>query len=185
MPEITIKNVLYPFGECISKIVDNEVDFAVMGIDIEDSRLEKRLLSKDELVMLVHTSHPMARYDSAPLGAFANDLFASKEKAGLPASYEKFAELHCRRAGFTPRVAFKSPSRSEMVDSVRSRHCVMLTPINAISYFRLDDLRVIHISDMDCYACLWMYWKKGKKERPQVKAVRELILKFFDDRNRK
>jgi DNA-binding transcriptional LysR family regulator len=181
--KLTLRNVRYPVNELFPKLLENEVDFAVMGIDINSPKMEKLLLSRDELVMLVHNSHSLAGVESAPLTSFAGDFFAVKEKAGLPASYDLVSEQYCKMAGFKPNVVFKSPSRQELVDSVRSRHYVMVTPINAISQYRLDGLSVIHISDIECYACLWMYWKKGKRERPQVQAVRQAVIDFYNERS--
>lgn len=180
---ITLRNVHNPVNEIFAKILANEIDFSVMGIEMDDPRMEKLLLSRDELVMLVHSGHPLAGTGSAPLKSFAGEEFAVKERAGVPASYDLTSERYCKRAGFRPNIAFKSPSRRELVDVVRSRHYVMFTPINAISQYRLDGLSIVHVSDIDCYACLWMYWKKGKKERTPARLLREFVIDFFQNRD--
>lgn len=182
-PGATVQNVRYPIHETFVKILNDEVDFAVMGIDRDHPEMEKILLSKDELVMLVHKSHPLAKRTYASLADFSRDKFAAKIKDGLPAQYDMASERCCKEAGFSPNIVFKSASRSQVIDTVRSCHYSHLAPINTISSFRLDDLSVVHISSPECYACLWMYWKKGKKERPPVKALRESIIDFFQSRN--
>lgn len=178
----SVKNVRYPIQETFRKIIDNEIDFAVMGIERDDEEIEKTFLSRDELVMLVHKSHPLAGCTYARLSQFSSDRFAAKSKDGLQASYFLASEYCCRQAGFSPRIVFQSPSRNELIDTVRSFHYSMLTPINTLDRFRLDDLSVIHITEPECYAYLWMYRKKGKKERKCVKLLRESILEFFSAR---
>ncbi len=181
-PNASIRNVRYSIKEVFRKIIANEIDFAVMGIDIDEPQINKLHLSKDELVMLVPNSHPYANSGSTSLKNFSRDQFASKVKTDLPASYSLASENFCMQAGFVPNITFKSANRRDLVDAVRERHLVMFAPINTINQYRMDDMSIVHISDIDCYSDLWMYWKAGKKERTITRLVRESVIDFFRER---
>ncbi len=183
-PGASVRNVRYSIKEVFRKIIANEIDFAVMGIDMDEPQMNKLHLSKDELVMLVHNSHPYAGCGSTELKNFAGDKFASKVKTDLPASYSLASENFCMQAGFVPNITFKSANRRDLVDAVRERRLVMFAPINTISQYRLDDMSIVHISDIECYSDLWMYWKADKKERTLTRLVREAVVEFFEERNR-
>ncbi len=182
-PGASIRNVRYSIKEVFRKILANEIDFAVMGIDIDEPQMNKLHLSRDELVMLVPNSHPYANCSSTSLKNFSNDMFASKVKTDLPASYSLASENFCMQAGFVPNIAFKSANRRDLMDAVRERQLVMFAPINTIDQFRMDDMSIIHINDFECYSDLWMYWKAGKKERTITRLVRESVIEFFNQRN--
>lgn len=184
-PGASIRNVRYSIKEVFRKILANEIDFAVMGIDMDEPQMNKLHLSKDELVMLVPNTHPYANSGSTELKNFARDKFASKVKTDLPASYFLASENYCMQAGFVPNITFKSANRRDLVDAVRERQLVMFAPINTISQYRMDDMSIVHINDFECYSDLWMYWKAGKKERTITRLVRESVIEFFMERNSK
>lgn len=182
-PGASLRNVRYSIKEIFRKIQANEIDFAIMGIDMNDPQINKLHLSSDELVMLVPKSHPYANAGSTRLINFAGDKFASKVKTGLPASYSLASESYCIQAGFVPNITFKSETRRDLVDAVRERQLVMFTPINTINQYRMDDMSIVHISDFDCRSDLWMYWKAGKKEKTITRLVRESVIDFFNERD--
>lgn len=182
-PGLTIRNESYPVSELVSKILSDEVDFAVIGVDIPDRRLERRLLSMDELVAVVSNGHRLADTASVHLRELASEQFAIKTKGGVPADYVLTSERLCMEAGFTPRIAFRSHNRKELLSCVRTFGYVMLTPINTLSQFKLDGLHIVRLLDENRYAPLWMYWKSGKCKSPQVRLVRQKVIEYFAQHN--
>ncbi|MCD8017868.1 MAG: LysR family transcriptional regulator, partial [Oscillospiraceae bacterium] len=180
---LTIRNVSIPVSELTDNIVSDKVDFAVIGIALSDSRLEHKLLSMDELVVVVKDNHPLANAEAVNLIALRNELFAIKSKSGVPADYVQTSERLCMQAGFIPKVAFRSSNRNELLSSVRTWGYVMITPINTLNQQRLDGLSVIRLLDEHKYSPLWIYWKAGKREYPQAKLVRETVIRYFKQRN--
>jgi len=59
------------YGRILDAILDNSVDFGVISLPINDSRLTVVLIHRDELVIIAPPHHPLAKLKSAPMAEVA------------------------------------------------------------------------------------------------------------------
>jgi DNA-binding transcriptional LysR family regulator len=54
-------------GRILDQVIDNSVDFGIVSLPIDDSRLTVVPIHRDELVVIVSTRHPLAKLESATI----------------------------------------------------------------------------------------------------------------------
>lgn len=111
-PGIRFELVQEPHDVLISRLRDGVLDVCLTSPLPEDPGLAARPLQQQQLTALVPSAHPLARRRSMPLARLAGETFV-----GLKPSYglRQITDAWCRRAGFTPQLAFAGDD----VDTVR------------------------------------------------------------------
>ncbi|NBA97902.1 LysR family transcriptional regulator [Pseudomonas sp. R5(2019)] len=65
--------------QVLEMLEDYRVDLAASSQLVEDTRLVRRVLGADPLVVAVHRNHPLAKFDSVPIGALAGHCLLMRE----------------------------------------------------------------------------------------------------------
>src|ERR1700733_3787615 len=70
-PDVAVNIQRSHYGRIMDSIIDNSVDFGVISLPINDSRLTVVLIHRDELVIIAPPNHPLAKMKSASMAEVA------------------------------------------------------------------------------------------------------------------
>lgn len=171
-----IEKVDVPISRLADSIESGEVDLSVIGSKVTDSRLNCKLLTDDELVMLVPGSHRFASRRSAELLEFAGDNFVYSGKAG---TFKSELALFSAKAGFAPKLVYQCFSIADLVDAVKHGNLVALAPLRALAAYDTGDAVAISISEPVCTSHLYMYWSRNAPDSSPLSAVRDSVIQYF------
>jgi DNA-binding transcriptional LysR family regulator len=95
-PNVMVEIFRHPSERLPREVLDHNVDFAVLASEPVDSDLESFPVLRDELVLIVHPEHPMAKRPSVKVEELGNESFlAHNVKTGSRYKVmETFAEHH-------------------------------------------------------------------------------------------
>lgn len=64
-PDVNISITRSDYARILEWVIDNSVDFGVVSLPVDDTRLSVKLIHRDELVIIVPPQHPLAKKKSA------------------------------------------------------------------------------------------------------------------------
>ena len=80
LPQVEVSVEIGNSQQVLEMLEDYRVDVAASSQLLEDSRLVRRILGTDPLVVAVHRSHPLASRESVPLAALAGHCLLMREQ---------------------------------------------------------------------------------------------------------
>lgn len=148
------------------------VDMAVVTLPVEDPLLTVAELMTEELVIVVHSSHPLAERDSIALAELHTESWIMS-----PENYElRETTLHaCTLAGFTPHIVLDGGEMDTMLRLVAAGLGIALVPRLAIQVG--DGLQMVHVRDQQLRRSLGLVWRKDRPAAPAARALREFLMK--------
>jgi DNA-binding transcriptional LysR family regulator len=70
-PDVAVSIKRADYAKILESIVENQVDFGVVSLPVNDNRLQCVLIHRDELVVITPPGHPLSRKKSATVGEIA------------------------------------------------------------------------------------------------------------------
>src|SRR6202012_5210200 len=64
-PDVSVNIKRADYGKILESIIDNSVDFGVISLPVNDSRLTVVLIHRDELILIAPPQHPLGKIKSA------------------------------------------------------------------------------------------------------------------------
>jgi DNA-binding transcriptional LysR family regulator len=93
----------------VARLRAGQIDVAFIRPPISDSEgLALEPLVDEPTVMVLPTGHPLSRLASAPLNAFAEEIFVLFPREINPGNYDSIIAA-CHRAGFSPKLGQEAP----------------------------------------------------------------------------
>lgn len=174
-PDVTLSYLNCTYNELRSKLLSGQVDLCILGRPIPDQGLISTVLYRDEMIMLVPESHPLAGQDSVPLEAFKDDEFA--DYPGVVSIQSERDEL-CLQANFVPRVSFEANTMHDIIEVVRHGHHVALIPRKVLERYLLSGIAIVKLKDAHCTNSLRMYTAENNNRKVVADAC-EAIIRYF------
>lgn len=116
-PDLVISLEIGARGSVQEKVLNNELDLAVVGPPLQDPDLVSIPFLKDELVVVAPAGHPLARRTGLTLRDLREESFLMRE----PGSGTRWAvEKEARRAGVALRVGMELGSNGAIKHAVES-----------------------------------------------------------------
>src|SRR5438045_728646 len=121
-PQVRVEIFRHPSERLPREIIDHNVDFALMAYEPQDSDLEGFPVLDDELVLITHPEHTLARRDSVGVEELGSESFLAHNVRA--ASRMKVIETFMREAARTLCARKDSePSSSTPTESRRASVC--------------------------------------------------------------
>ncbi len=70
-PRVAVSVQRSEHNKILESVIDNSVDFGVVSLPVNDTRLTIVLIHRDELVLIVPSGHPLARLEAVPVAEIA------------------------------------------------------------------------------------------------------------------
>jgi DNA-binding transcriptional LysR family regulator len=114
-----------PARQVAVEVAQGSLDFGVVTFDPGDKRLHSLAIGADELVLLVHPSHPFAGRDSVPMAEFASETVIAHSDPS-PARDQVLRQAELRHAAINIQIAL--PSLEGIKRAVEKKMGVALLP---------------------------------------------------------
>lgn len=89
-------------------LVDRQIDVGFVRLQVADPRLTYEALWRESVVVALPGNHPLTRRTIVDVSDLATEVFVVARPEDAVAFHDEVFTL-CRRAGFTPRVAYGVP----------------------------------------------------------------------------
>lgn len=180
-PEVRLNRYSVEGSHFIGNLLDGKIDMylgAINGIeDLNQSKVEYMTLYDDDMVLLVHKSHPLAGRETIDLSECAGESFINLD---IETSLQQFINQLYEQAGFEPKVVMVCDYtiRDQMV---AENHGVMITTrLSALKCEFQDDVRYIKITDPPVKRKLGFVWRKNAVFTPAMKNFYECGIEFYN-----
>lgn len=161
-PKVEIKLQIGNSKEIVHKLINNEIDFAVIGEGIAfDMELKTRSIAEDELVLIVSPNHPLAREKETSIYNLVNETFILRERGS--SSREIFQNaLH--KSNISLKVAMEFNCVEAIKKAVSANLGVSVVSYRALKLEKkLNEVAILKINDLDLLRNIYLIYHKEKK----------------------
>lgn len=127
-PTVALEIHIVDTEETVAALLKREIEVAIVGREVRDSRFVSRVVEQDELVLVVSTDDPLAGQAVDPRSV-ADRPFVVREKGSATRSTaeEKLADV-----GLMPRVAMEIGSNAAVVRAVAEGAGIGVVPVRIL-----------------------------------------------------
>jgi DNA-binding transcriptional LysR family regulator len=142
------------------EVAQGSLDFGIVTFDPGDKRLQSLVLGADELVLLVHPSHPIAGRDTVPMSEFALETVIAHSDPS-PARDQVLRQAELRHAPINIQIAL--PSLEGIKRAVEKKMGVALLPRRcAVDEIARRQLVAVRIPEVRLPRQLRLLYRRGE-----------------------
>lgn len=126
------------------KLLKNELDLGIVALPVEQDELESIPLYEEDLVLVAHRNHPVAKEPSVTL-----EILQETPTILLPKSYfiRQRIDDHCRSFSFTPKPVMEMTTMESIVNMVSNQVGVTVLPKAYVDFINRSELRTIRFQN--------------------------------------
>jgi len=173
-PDISISHIIESTN-FDKYIIRGEVDFYIGALDSSFDTISSIALYQDNMILMVNKNHPLADRKHIDLIDAKNEKFIM-----LPSntSLQKFNNLMCKLAGFTPQVALEC-DYSLREAMVSHGYGVSLTTKRSALISQTSDIVALNIDSPNIKRALYLAWKKGRIMTTPMKNFYTFAVNYY------
>ena len=142
-PDVTLDVEIADTEETLKALLEREVEFAIVGREVDHPRLDSWAIEQDELVLVVAATDPLASSEVATED-LADRLFVMREEGSAT---RQATEEGLATVGIAPRVAMELGSNAAVVGAVAEGAGIGVVPVRTLkSEGQVGQLRVRGLS---------------------------------------
>lgn len=157
--------------DILNALHEFRIDLAVSSQRTAAEGLERRVISTDPLVLVVHHSHPLARFDAIDAGRLAEVRLLIREAGSVTRSC---AEEILAKAGVAPASVAEIGSREAIREAILHGVGGSIFPRGEAE--RHPELRVIALRGIDTTIDEYIYYLKARRQSPAIDAFLACIV---------
>lgn len=129
-PDVSLELRVYDTDDAVAALLNRKVEVAVVGREVEDPRLQPRIIEEDELSLVATAGDPLAGRD---VGAddLAGHPFVFRERGSAT---RRAAEEALAAAGVTPAVAMELGSNAAVLGAVATGAGIGVVPSRILAH---------------------------------------------------
>lgn len=159
-PRILVDVRRVPARQVGMEVAQGSLDFGIVTFDPGDKRLQSLAIGADELVLLVHPSHPFAGRDTVPIAEFASETVIAHSDPS-PARDQVLRQAELRRAPINIQIAL--PSLEGIKRAVEKKMGVALLPRRcAIAEIERGQLVPVRVPEVRLPRQVRLVYRKGE-----------------------
>ncbi|NOJ60283.1 LysR substrate-binding domain-containing protein [Arthrobacter sp. 260] len=172
-PNLTLELASQNFAQpAINRLIDNEADISIGRWDYLPAGIRSRVLIKEQLVVAVPTTHPLASSESAAMKEFATDYFVTLPPHPGSVLTDRLIRLS-HAAGFDPLVAQVAPDTWTALALVAAEVGVHLTISSVATNTHNQEFSFLPIANPFEDVLLRMAWREDS-HNPALATILEL-----------
>jgi len=174
-PDVNISIRRSDYAKILESVIDNSVDFGVVSLPVDDTRLKVVLIHRDELVIIAPPQHPIAKKQSATVSETAKfPLVVPKGGHTRDALEDLFYERKLK-----PRYIMELDSSELLKRFVAADAGVgFIARSNVIEDVRANSLATITISDATIRRDLALVFRKDKSLSRAARAFIDIAVRI-------
>ncbi len=170
LPGIVLELLSQNFAEpAMSRVLKGEVDIALGRWDHTPAGVATRVLARENLVLAVPVSHPLAHRESASIKEFSQEYFISLTPHPGSVLGDRFRKM-CHAAGFEPDIVQIAPDTWTAMSLVAAGVGCSLTLSTVANNVNDPNVRFVPMVDKAQPVELRMAWME-KSENSAMKAI--------------
>lgn len=176
---VNYPNVNYRFKQngndlLLKQLESNEIDFCLVSSIEAKSQFQWVQLWREELFIIVPSSHHLANHESITLQEIANEPFVLLEKGN---GLRGIADQLFQEAGISPKITFEGEEVHTIAAFVAAGLGVTLIPeFKGIDW---DKISRIRLRTPNCQREIGLAWVEGRYLSPAAKRFRQFIINYF------
>ena len=180
-PNIRINRYSVEGHRYINELIDGKLDLylgAINGIEKQDNKkIQHRTLYEDDMVLLVHESHPLAKQTEVDLSQCASEHFINLDEE---TSLQQFISELYLKAGFKPKVAMVCDYtlRDQMVSD---NYGVMITTRLSALKCEYSNVKYLTITNPPDKRKLGFVWRKNAVFTQAMQKFYDFAGAFYDN----
>lgn len=127
-PEVTLDVHIVDTEETVAALLNRDIEVAVVGMDVEDRRIEGIVVGRDDLVVVVAAEDPLAGTE-VTAKELAGRKFVLREEGSAT---RRVVEIGLAEAGISPRVAMELGSNAAVIGAVAAGAGVGVVPARTV-----------------------------------------------------
>ena len=174
-PDVNISIRRSDYAKILESVIDNSVDFGIVSLPVDDTRLKVVLIHRDELVIIAPPQHPLAKKRSATVSEAAKfPLVVPKGGHTRDALEDLFFERKLK-----PRYIMELDSSELLKRFVAADAGVgFIARSNVIEDVRANSLVTITISDATIRRDLALVFRKDKSLSRAARAFIDIAVRI-------
>jgi len=174
-PDVNISIRRSDYAKILESVIDNSVDFGIVSLPVDDTRLKVVLIHRDELVIIAPPQHPLAKKQSATVSEAAKfPLVVPKGGHTRDALEDLFFERKLK-----PRYIMELDSSELLKRFVAADAGVgFIARSNVIEDVRANSLVTITISDGTIRRDLALVFRKDKSLSRAARAFIDIAVRI-------
>jgi DNA-binding transcriptional LysR family regulator len=174
-PDVNISIRRSDYAKILESVIDNSVDFGIVSLPVDDTRLKVVLIHRDELVIIAPPQHPLAKKQSAAVSEAAKfPLVVPKGGHTRDALEDLFFERKLK-----PRYIMELDSSELLKRFVAADAGVgFIARSNVIEDVRANSLVTITISDATIRRDLALVFRKDKSLSRAARAFIDIAVRI-------
>jgi DNA-binding transcriptional LysR family regulator len=165
-----------PTVQICEKVVQNVLDLGLVGGPTEDRRLGVDPVCRDELALIVHPSHPLARLKRVPLKELSTHPIVLPDQGSRT---RWFVERRLREEGVTLRVTMQLPGTEAVKKAVEAGLGMAFVSQYAVERERaLGVLTVLPVEGVKLVRHMELVYRKNKIFSPVARRFREVAHEY-------
>ncbi|MCA7965522.1 MULTISPECIES: LysR family transcriptional regulator [Burkholderia cepacia complex] len=157
--------------EILQALQEFRIDLAVSSQRNDADGLERKVISTDPLVLVVHRHHPLARFESIDAARLADVRLLMREEGSVT---RRCTETILAAAGVAATSVAEIGSREAIREAILHGVGGSLFPLGEAE--RHPDLRVIALRGVDTTIDEYVYYLKARRQSPAIDAFLACIL---------
>ncbi|MCG5074942.1 LysR family transcriptional regulator [Paraburkholderia tagetis] len=151
--------------DILNALHEFHIDLAVSSQRNDADGFERRVISSDPLVLVVHHSHPLARHEAIDAERLADVRLLIREAGSVT---RRCTEEILAKAGVTPASVAEIGSREAIREAILHGVGGSIFPRGEAE--RHPDMRVIALRDVDTTIDEYVYYLKARRQSPAIDA---------------
>ncbi len=152
------------------RLIEGELDLALLSGPWDDERITWRALFQDGVVLLVPEGHRLAKRRSVALAEVANESFVSF-KPGI--AMRELSDELAREAGFQPQIVFEGEESGTVAGFVGARLGIAIVP--AATAPAKGTVR-IRIANPPAFRTIGLAWSNGRYLSRAARTFRDFVI---------
>ena len=155
------------------KLLENELDLALLEGNIHSSQLFIRTFSEDSLVPICSPSHPLAQATEVPLDRLYREQFLMREPNS---GTRQFVNSCFEARGFTIQPAWESTSTAALIHAVSANLGISILPRRMLEdQIRAGQISTFRIQGMDLTRHYYLVYHRSKYLTPAMQDFITLL----------
>jgi DNA-binding transcriptional LysR family regulator len=163
-PRVSLNIVRAERSKTLEFVLNREVEFGVVSLPVKDPRIHVEIIHKDELVLVVPTTHPLASQESVTVPQVAKHGLLIPKQGRRRESIDQLFIQH----KVIPRIAMELDSNELLKRLILAEMGVGFLPrINVLAELNLGTLRAVHVQGVELTRDLALI---SRHDRPLTRA---------------
>lgn len=158
--DISISQFIYTPEILERKLLENELDFIITPIYIDNNQLEAQIALDEEVFLVVSKKHHLANQKTVQLKSLSQERFLVDESI----FDSKIVSHHCEKVGFTPKITLCSSESPLILETLSDNRGVCFIPASMLAGIPDTEKSFVplRVSDINVFRIIFLIKRRDR-----------------------